>query len=88
MSRELLPEYFHIRKKGCMDKTRAIVKILHYFGIRVHSTNTIRASLTEYDDCFNDGHLLVIDGNSVCGRLTEVHSVLSMNDLLKIYGKL
>ena len=87
MTRELLPDNFHIRKQG-MNKNRAIVKILMEFGIRVHSKETIEGSLEEYDNCFNSNMVLQIEANRLGGRGNSHLPRITLAELLTAYGKL
>ena len=87
MTRELLPDNFHIRKQG-MNKNRAIVKILMEFGIRVHSKETIEDSLEEYDNCFNSNMVLQIEANRLDGMGHSGYTPLTLAGLLAAYGKL
>jgi hypothetical protein len=87
MTRELLPEHFHMRNQG-MDKNRAIVKILMEFGIRVHALDTIAESLQEYNDCFHGSMVLQVENNNVAGCGNSGSAILTLAELLTAYGKL
>ena len=87
MSRDLLPERFHVKTRKCKDKNKAIVKMLLDFGINVHDERNRTESLNEYDRLFYGQHNLIVEGNSLRGG-DENHDKLSLPDLLFAYGKM
>lgn len=85
MSRELLPEIFHIRSRKNLDKNRAIVSILLEFGIQVHDYGGIGA----FNSYFNENHNLCVNENYLCGLTHDLEGQnLTMSELLEAYGKL
>ena len=89
MSRDLLPEQFHVKTRNCMDKNRAIVKMLTEFGIYVHDEDHSEdESICEYNDCFTPDHNLIVDCNHLAGSPSADYDRLSIGELLEAYGKI
>jgi hypothetical protein len=87
-NRELLPENFYIKTKNCMDKNRAIVMMLHKFGIRVHGESAMTRSLEFYNNRFNNGMNLQVINGRLTGTGSTEYDRLKINELLEAYGKL
>ncbi len=87
-NRELLPTNFFIKTKHCMDKNRAIVMMLHKFGIRVHDNTAMVRSLEDYNSCFSSNFNLQVNANYLGGTQAENYTRLKLSDLLKAYGRL
>ena len=89
MSRDLLPDQFHVRTRNCMDKNRAIVKMLTEFGIGVHNSENSRTeSIDTYNDCFDPHMSIIVRGNESSGGDSGGLSRVSIGELLEAYGKL
>ena len=88
MNRDLLPNMFHIKTRKCKDKNRAIVKILLEFGIYVHNEeHSKEESLNTYNRCFNENHIITVEGNYLVGNEEPRHNRLTVPNLLKAFGE-
>ena len=86
VTRRLLPENFYIKTKNCMDKNRAIVMMLHKFGIRAHSESSMTRSLEVFNNRFDTGYNLRVIGNRLDGTGNSNGTRLTLSGLLKAYG--